>query len=457
MLDPFPDYSQHLVGYPDKNQAKSVVQKLKKSFTLACPASVVSPTYDAVIWFSGNLYPGNTRDGSNNYQGAMLGSVGSDGSVNIANGSTSYPLHTVTSYVVPAGTDVFPSSSGWVENNQDRFSGLSFDEFVVDRTRLIGGGIEVTNTTPELYRGGMIGVADVSSASVEITGTVLRGDVNNLRTVVNTALLSAPPANIAQFQQLSGKVRWGAEEGCYAVLKMNKEANDFEIQRPAVLSYMPAYPGKANNNPIVRAYGVVSPGTCLIATTASADVPKQVLAYPPISLLTPFDLKVIYLTGCDSHSTFTIDVNLIIESIPDTNDMRMLSLAAPAAPVDNHALELYSKVITDLPAAVPVAENAGGGWFSDLCDVVADWAPTVGSFFGPTGTAIGGGVAGLAKMSKGFVPKKNQDNSTARRAENNTIKTVNKSVVKTEKAKQPKKKKTKTKSVRNLLRADTPR
>jgi len=405
VLDPFPDYAQHLVGFPDRNQAKSVVQKVKKSFTVSCPASVTTPTFDAVIFFSGNLYPGTITDIQGNVQTPEKGLVYSDGSLDVPSGDGYYPIQTFTSYVVPAGAPVFPDSPSWADSNVDRYSGISFSEYVFDRTRLLGGGVEVTNTTPELYRGGMIGIADVSSEAPEIVTTILRSDNMNLRVDLPTVRFNAPPTNIGQFQQLPGKVRWGAEEGCYAVLKMSKNDNDFEVQHAAAQAYFPSYPALIDNTTRSAVTGVLAPGTVIVATTASSDIPKQVLTQPPMLLKCPFDLKVIYLTGCDSHSTFQVDVNLILETIPDTNDVRFLSIASPAAPMDEPAIELYSRVAGDLPPAVPVSENASGGWFSSLCDVVSDWAPTVGSLFGPTGTAIGSGLKGIAGMAKGFFPQ----------------------------------------------------
>jgi len=62
-----------------------------------------------------------------------------------------------------------------------------------------------------------------------------------------------------------------------------------------------------------------------------------------------------------------------LETFPATDDVEILPLATPSAEFDPEILDLYSRVSTDLPVAVPVNENGLGDWFYDAAITAAKY------------------------------------------------------------------------------------
>ncbi len=395
------------MGCPDQYQGKTVTRKARQSFVLTVPTSVTTPTWDCIIFFSGNLYPSSFKDFSGNVCDTSFCSLGTDGIVQYPAAPIYYPINTITSYAVPAGSPLFPDSATWSETHTDRFSSTNFEEFVFDdRVRLLGGGIEVEDDTPPLYRGGNIRVLDVPCSWDPSTRFTVRGDLSGLFEPVQSALMNAPPINSAQATQYAS-VCWPTEHGCYAVLKQSKMDNPFKPPMSGQPLYFPAFDmvSDCTANGSVQ-YGVGNPGTWQSFFSASRALVRGAPVLP-----TPFDMKCIVLTGLQPQARLLVSVNMLFETLPTAEDLKELALASPSPQWDMKAIELYSHVINDLPAAVPFADNADGSWFSRVAEALRDYAPTIGTALGtviPGAGAIGsvlGKAGGLAASHAGDIEK----------------------------------------------------
>jgi len=362
------------------------------------PASVTTPTWDAIIFFSGNLYPSKFTDYGSNTSDSCLCSISGDGIVQYPSTRVNYPINTITSYAVPAGSALFPNSSGWSDTNADRWSSTNFEEFVYDdRVRLLGGGIEVEDDTPPLYRGGNIRILDVPCSWTPSTMYTIRGDISGLFEPIQSALMNAPPINSAQATQYAS-VCWPTEHGCYAVFKQSKVDNPFRPPTGAQPLYFPAFDMASDCTATgTTQYGVGNPGNWQTFFSGT----RAVVRAPPV-LPTPFDMKCIVLTGLQPQARLLVSVNMLFETLPTAEDLKELALATPSPQWDERAIELYSHVINDLPSAVPFADNSDGSWFSRVAEALRDYAPTIGSALGsviPGAGALGavlGKAGGLA-------------------------------------------------------------
>jgi len=401
VLDPFPDYAQRLVGECDAYQSKTVPRKPKKSFTVKKPASVTSDTWDVLIFTTSNLLPYSLTDFAGDTQTPMTAPVVSSGEIRIVSDSY-FPLQFITAYAVPTGSPMWPTADSFVETNTDRFSGVSFEEFAQDRVRMIGGAVEVTNDTAELYKGGHMYIADVPLAAVPQISSVFRADFQNFRANLNTEILGAPPANPAQMKLIPGCISQAAEDGAYAVLRRTKLENPFSPSLPKCLVYTQSADISTDQTGSSH-YDmcVMNPGTWEVTSTSNTFIPKQLLTTLCPTNMVPFDIKCIMFTGLLPQVTLTVDINIIVESVPDSGDVKDLALASMSPQYDPSAIELLSHVINELPPGVPVCQNASGDWFKTVAAGLEDWAPVIGralGTFGVPGADLVG--ASLGKLGK---------------------------------------------------------
>jgi hypothetical protein len=402
ILDPFPDYRQRIVGMPDENQASSLTRKIKLSFNIQCPTSVVTPTFDCLICFVPNLFePSSSNSVGVKHPRSLY--MGKNGTVTDPTNSSNaiYGIGPVFSYCVESGNTVFPTSGLFTDNAAGRFTKLDLTPYLnTSRVRMLGGGIEVTNTTPELYRSGAISVCDISSEFISVNILTNDQTINNYNSTVPAHMMNAPISNLASMRQAPGSVRWNADDGCYAVLRQSKKENPFRHPVSAAQLYYADYfvPTSSSEFFGLDYTGVGNFGVP-INTSATNGTFQPYL--PPPSLPVPFDMKCILLTGCDSHSTFTVDLNLLLEYIPAQDNFMDQALSVPSPRYDPIAIELYSRVMSELPPAVPVWENAEGDWWEKVLDGIAKWAPSIGSVVPlPGAGAIGSLVGQSASAGK---------------------------------------------------------
>jgi len=118
-------------------------------------------------------------------------------------------------------------------------------------------------------------------------------------------------------------------------------------------------------------------------------VPKNQRCHP-----IPFDTSGMYLTGLAEQSTIEFTFRIFIEVFPNTSNEALLVLATDSPPFDPLALEIYSRVITELPPCVPVYMNASGKWWQKVARVIANVAPIAGNALNTV--LPGAGMAGNA-------------------------------------------------------------
>jgi hypothetical protein len=403
VLDPFPDGKESLTGYPDENESKSVVMKVRQGLDISLPASITSGNVDVLIFFSGNLRRFQTADNSG------TGAVRLDGDEISFEGSSDagmYPVSPLTVLVRPTGSEMFPDqhSYPWLEVNADRFFGLDFEAFMNDRCRFLGGAIECTDTTPEFYKGGSISTADVTS-TFERTQSLInfedQGSAPNWRMTLGTDLHNAPPGTLAEITLLPGAQTREMKTGCYAVLRQSKLVNPYKPTAYVTPIWATSYPYNASQT----TYGVGNEPTLFGQISVFNGISCQTtFAEQPPSQPVPFDIKAILCSNLDPHFSLRVNFNAVIEAIPDLDDQRLLVMAHPSPSLDMRALELYSAVVRELPASVPVADNASGKWWDTVLGVLSKYAEPIGQTLGnlgvPMAGMIGTGISKAAGMGK---------------------------------------------------------
>lgn len=416
-LDPFPDQEHPVVGMPDGASGRSYVQSYNQTITVTKPPGLAA----GALWDLNLVFIPELIDPALNNK---LSSVASfQGTILTASGGTFQTGVTATAgqqfnwraplmaIAVPTGLNTLPYGGTTPPPVATTgISGFDLSGYVGPQTRVIGGGFEAINTTPELYRGGSV-VYYTQACEQRASSTPIIDYSTGSATPQwgqSSRVMRAPPSTVAQAISIPGSVKRGAEEGCYIVLRQTKgESNpprDPEGERIVWLNSSqisvtaPALGGFTEGNPNVIV----------------------VAAYPPMSLLgvhqgIPFDVSGAFFTGLNENSSIDVTLRLFIEGFPTpVASQQLVSLTVPCPPMDETAIELYSKICAELPPGVPIIENENGGWWKSLMQTVASVAPTLGAALGsvvPGGGLIGNGVGKVAEMLGNI---KLNDNAQAR-------------------------------------------
>jgi hypothetical protein len=369
--DPFHDTALEPTGYPDEDSAHSIVQ----CFTHTCNVSsgALAATYDVHIWFNPvtcTLEPLQEQKqcviDRNGVPVSSANVMGIVGGYNIIG--------------VPTGTDwqqlgALPANSF---NKWDCRYPLTASQA---QYRLVACGVEVVNTTPELYKGGAL----TCYRSPNSKGRLALYDSHWTSAAVLTLDTCTLPPSLQSDAQLYPTSRtWAAAEGCYLVGTLDSTKNDY-------LHSLPNYVAT------LRASG---------STSNKAYVDPSVLGLTPLPYakmqVLPYDTHGVIFVGLSKESTLQVTTKYYVERIPTIDQPDLLVLTRPPTPYDPVVLEIYTRTMASMPVGVMVKDNPLGEWFNSVCDFISDNAPAVGKALGnvvPGAGFIGNALGSAAKVA----------------------------------------------------------
>jgi len=276
--------------------------------------------------------------------------------------------------------------------------------YVGTRGRVIGGAIEVADTTPDLYQGGSL-VAYSFSSDMERGVNLIQDSSSGEQYSYTAGYIRSrpPPSSVQDAMNIPGSVKWKSREGAYAVLRASKNDN------PPV---EPVYAERLFINGTTRTaatptfgFGVGQlAGDNIVIAPAN---PSTTLAGAAVAQCVPlpYDNHGIYLTGLQQEAVIEVTCRWYVEQFPAPYDTTLVSLQQPCAPYDPNALEIYSRIANEIPVAVTLDQNETGGWWNGLMTKIASLAPTIGSALGtviPGAGLIGTGVGKAAELLAGM-------------------------------------------------------
>lgn len=379
--DPFHDEPISCDGYPDLTTSNVITQTLNLTTQITVPSSIPSgQPWDCHIFFLPcspplTFVPPGTGLGGTS-PAFRLHAVTPSGGL-VLNGSSSFLYSGVNTVSCPSGVD-------WISNPG---SGATQPALAIPQSycsgffRLIGCGFEVVNTTAELYKGGTVTVyKSPSYASTCATDLGL------------TTFANAPPSTQSNAALYPTSRTWGAADGCYVVQSLNNSEVPF-------ISSLPVKGAGLIVSLDVNALTNGSGSRLCFLPTSGAVVPG---ATAPMNDTFPFDISGAVFTGLHYNTTLQVTTRYILERIPSITEPDLLVLSRSPASDDPNVIELYQRVVSNLPVGVKVSDNPEGEWFLDVLDALAAAAPALGLALapvtGPLGPAIGaiaGGVSGV--------------------------------------------------------------
>lgn len=290
---------------------------------------------------------------------------------------------------MPTGTD------WWTDTTNSVVSTASLQlpfRYTNGPWRLVGLGIEVVNTTPELYINGAV-TAYKSPSPMSRIGNITSGSGTTL--YAGTCYTNVtPPSTLAQATLYPNSRTWSAKEGSYQVFSMNTTDVPVLFPTPTQMVLTRGFQlGQAQATPVPILFSRF-PGDCC----------------QPL----PYDTSGVIFTNLTPQTTLQVTVKYFVERFPVYNDGDLLVLGTPSPQYDPVAMEIYTRALSDMPVGVPFSENPLGEWFDDLLKTIGNWAAPIGAALSglfPPAAAIGSIVGGAASGVRTLInaPSGNQN------------------------------------------------
>lgn len=361
LINPFPDYAVRRVGWPDGSPVPSVVVVDTRDFPISTPSGLAAgTTWDLHASLSPQPFDTTT---------SFKAIVAQDGTLSSST-NNSGTFSTMKTLAAVTGTSLNPTV-GSLPAGTTMPANYSYGP-MAERSmhRVVAQGLELVNTTSELYKGGMVYCYRMPSGSEPITVN------NNLGTAATTLsagdLTAAPPSAPSDIVNYANTYEGPASEGAYL------------INTPST------------SRPKIRAQNCRS-----LVYSSSPGTPNGSVTYMVGSGANDMCLAGIFATGLAQGSSFVLRMRTYIEIFPAPYDANnLINLANPTTPFNARLEELMSEVIATMPAGCPYTHNPLGEWFNDLMNKIQSYAPKIGAVFGPAGSLIGNGVGALARGAR---------------------------------------------------------
>jgi len=381
---PIPDIS----GWPDMATGSSIVRCIKQSASIKTPyGSTENWNCHVVAWpflhadgFYTHGHEGNSYNFSGttpilHYYGGVQAFASKSNSYNWISDAPPYPISGALTSVAS------------LELNPTYDKGFG---------RLVGMGLEVIDTTAEIYKQGMLTAYRVTQDDTRPqTFSIAKTDATIVNAYLPFTPVRPPPHTEAEALLLPGTQQWEARNGSYSVIAFTGEDNEPTLPKfqGITIKSGQTISGLHSNN--------VSLDTLVTVAT-----PGPILYHPRANRVEKMHTSGVILSGLNPNSTYTLRWNVYYESFPDPSEPDLMVLARPPSPYDPVALEFMKRQTLEMPVAVYASMNPGGEWFWDIVEGIESIAPAVGSLFGPEGTAFGAAVgSGARALTSAFKPK----------------------------------------------------
>lgn len=371
-LNPFSDYQQELVGFPDSNAQPSVVMMYSSQSNVTAPISAAGGNYDCYV-------VSTSMDADSTSTGFCANVNGG----NVVYNSSAYAthvfeVHPLTIMTGPANSDVSPLSTAGTEFVQ----GLNSRNVPNMFGRVIAQGFEVTNTTAEIYKQGTVTCALVPAVpDQDVTLNLIDSQKAASDMPQHCKINPRFPVNIAELTAIPQSCRWEAAKGAYVVPRLSGV--------PAV-ERSDAYAGLFFYDDTHQA--------AFTPSTGFNPAPTIIKPTLTTSAHNSFSNAVAYFQGLSNQTTLTVTYRTIMEYFPDANS-QLITQASPSAVYDPFVMQIYNEAVKTAPFAVPVGQNAAGDFFRKVLGAVRYAAPTIAAAISIPFPRAGNVVAMTGKMA----------------------------------------------------------
>jgi hypothetical protein len=436
-IDPYHDTPINCCGYPDNNEAASVVQVVKLSAALVVPAAAGSGNWDCHIhqfpWMEGGF--GAAGNFSQTTNGNQITGTG----VFLLGNSITTPTGVSPSSTLWGGMVVDSVASG-ANTFQYNDLGTSIAPFqtqlkpyLTGEYRVVAMGFEVINTTAELNVQGLATVyrqpvanLDSAKSTLVTSGPILSsgGTISTTNFGYPDLLLTnTPPATPGEALLLDGSKQWKAKDGCYVVSTFNSSENPPGANATTPVLHLSAldsvsaqigwlYVTPSNNGGQV--YPAPFQPSPINGNPAATPNVFNMVPLPTGGVwFQPFNGSGVIFSGLSNSSTLQLNAIYYIERFPTQQDSDLVVLARESCRGDSIALDLYSEIVKEMPVGVPQRMNGMGEWFADAVSSAADFiSPVLSAIPLPMAQTVGAGIKMAGNVAKSLGSKKEAPGQT---------------------------------------------
>jgi hypothetical protein len=384
-LDPFHDSPNANVGLPDGLGVRTVKKWIRKQVTIEMGVGLteLAVFFTPLEWLYGHL-AATSSSLLAGARGTMEQGVAGAATARVAPGVNCVSLQT--------GANLFTSAAS---TNDTTLNLLATDWDTNGGGRVVAMAFEVNDVTPQLTDGGSITMFRIPSSQTIVTGTRSAGGAT-LHGVPSKTTVGLP-GSLAELSNNPDNVTVKAQEGAYVVALM---------QHP---QFCPPKNEEMNEVQLMK-NGAGTTGPCFYRNNTAADYftsthGSWAIGGAWLSGLTAGG-------GANPSSKINVVAKYLVEEVCVPTDS-VFPFSTPSAPLDPLALEIYTRVLQEMPVGVPVSENPLGEWFNSLMDCVAEYAPKVLSSIPVVGGLVGAGVSAAATAARNI-------NQSLQRNENKT-------------------------------------
>jgi len=392
-LDPFHDWARPVAGYPDSDSSRTIVSCYQYAVDVSKPAAAAG-NWDCHVMalptcpvLGGALQQHVSTSGNYVFQQVAA--------------SANFPCNPVQIISVDAGQPTVPTSAGvWAPTNLNTQAPVMGSDVGLGASRVIGFGIEVVNTTADIYKQGTL-TAYRMPQDPSPGESLFTNSASTQGSMMYHDDYRYPPSTVADCTLLRGTEQWAAADGVYMAVPFSTINNPITIATP-------------------RATMFTSTGITATGRYACADGYSPLTAINNMPVLTasgawnqkriPICTSGVILTGLSNQTTLRVKVKVYVEAASTFSDSKLSVLSTISAPYDAKALELYSSAVNILPVAVKFNANAAGDWWRMVLDAISSVAPTLGVLTGfpLAGMAVGAGTWAAGQVLKNASRAQNQ-------------------------------------------------
>jgi hypothetical protein len=400
--DPFHDNPvQGYEGIPDYETGKSVISSVVQETEIAKPSTLGPGLWKCRI----TTYPITGSLGTHNAKCVQNVAYDTQGAFPLVDAGR---MQAISIDYAQDGDDfpAFPTQAGTSP------SGISIPAPLTEGPFKVSGlGVEIVNTTAELTKQGLCTCARMSQpASQPSTYQVSVTTNSSAFSFASLLPILAPPKNLSEMMLLPETTQWHAKEGAYAVVNLKGIGTRASACQP---TYPILYRETLKTGVDLTQRDVRIPIPSLVTVGTMA---VQAVIFENNPGISPADASVIMFTGLSDTTTLTVRGRWIIERFPTQYQDQIIYNATPTASFDPLALEVYSRVMNQLPPGVMFKENPAGEWFRRVITKVAQVASSIlGSIPHPVAQAAGAGAAALSKALENTEEKQKRKRKKAKK------------------------------------------
>jgi len=348
-IDPFPDTRRPTRGWPDAGTNATVTPRSKQSVTVSQTGGYTQ-NWDAHIFCTPVFWEAATTW----TKGTMFANTGVTlGAITLNGTGSAYSLTGLNIFTTPTGVAFDPST--WSSNPAAGFIQIQLQtpsNYITDSMRAISSGIEIHNTTPELYRGGTIICYRQPMNSSRYHSTITVSNGTGVQGAMSIVPLANPPPNASSALALADSTQWNAAKGAYLPMALQTVEIPYNASTYVVPSY---YKNTPSDTQVTMPFGFNN-------STNYYTTPR---------LWTEFAMSGAILQGLDPKSSLTVNWNTIYEIQAAGQSTLLENIATPSPARDSKGLDLIFELVNMLPVAVEVDRNGLGDWISSAAGALS--------------------------------------------------------------------------------------